>query len=46
MKTLCITLLLVGTILLLATESETAMPNIIGLVLITITSYKLKLLTL
>lgn len=46
MKTLCVILLLVGTVLLLAIESKTAVPNIIGLVLVTLAFYKLKLLTL
>lgn len=46
MKALSIILLVVGIILLLATEAKTAVPNIAGLVLVTISTYKLKVLTL
>lgn len=46
MRTLNIILLVIGIVLLLATESKTAVPNVIGLVLITISMYKLKVLTL
>lgn len=46
MKALNIILLVVGIILLLATEGQTATPNIIGLVLFLISTYKLKVLTL
>lgn len=46
MRALHIILLTVGIVLLLATEAKTAVPNIIGLLLITISTYKLKVLTL
>ncbi len=46
MRILNVILLIVGIILLLATEAKTATSNLIGLVLVTISTYKLKVLTL
>jgi hypothetical protein len=46
MKVFKVILLIVGIILLLATEAKTATPNLIGLVLVIISTYKLKVLTL
>ena len=43
MKAMYIVMLVVGVILLLATESESVMPNIIGLITSSAAAYKLGL---